>query len=51
MTRGRNESGQKRLVLLDQIDLSLDDKAETTTRKWLNADDLLTFRHQKSNDQ
>ena len=33
MTRGRNEAGKKRLILLGQIDLSSDDKAETTRWK------------------
>ena len=42
---GRNDSWQKRLVLLGQIDLP-SGKADTTRRKWLMAEDLLTFRHQ-----
>ena len=33
MTRGRNDAGRKRLVLLGQIDLPSGDKAETTRRK------------------
>ena len=37
MTRGRTDAGQKRLVLLGQIDLPSGDKAETTRRKWLMA--------------
>ena len=42
----RNDSWQKRLVLLGQIDLPSGDKADTTRRKWLMAEDLPTFRHQ-----
>ena len=42
----RNDSWQKWLVLLGQIDLPSGDKADTTRRKWLMAEDLLTFRHQ-----
>ena len=42
----RNDSWQKRLVLLGQIDLPWGDKADTTRRKWLMAEDLPTFRHQ-----
>ena len=42
----RNDSWQKRLVLLGQIDLPSCDKADTTRRKWLMAEDLPTFRHQ-----
>ena len=41
----RNDSWQKRLVLLGQIDLPSGDKADTTRRKWLMAKDLPTFRH------
>ena len=37
ITRGRNDAGQKRLVLLGQIDLPSGDKAETTRRKRLMA--------------
>ena len=36
MTRGRND-------LLGQIDLPSGDKADTTRRKWLMAEDLPTF--------
>ena len=42
----RNDSWQKRLVLLGQIDQPSGDKADTTGRKWLMAEDLPTFRHQ-----
>ena len=42
----RNDSWQKRLVLLCQIDLPSGDKADTTRWKWLMAADLPTFRHQ-----
>ena len=42
----RNDSWQKRLVLLGQIDLPSGDKADKTRRKWLMAEDLPTFRHQ-----
>ena len=42
----RNDSWQKRFVLLGQIDLPSGDKADTTRRKWLMAEDLPTFRHQ-----
>ena len=42
----RNDSWQKRLVLFSQIDLPSGDKAYTTGRKWLMAEDLPTFRHQ-----
>ena len=42
----RNDSWKKRLVLLSQIDLSSGDKADTTRRKYLMAEDLPTFRHQ-----
>ena len=42
----RNDSWQKRLVLLGQIDLPSGDKADTTRREWLMAEDLSTFRHQ-----
>ena len=42
----RNDSLQKRFVLLGQIDLPSGDKADTTRRKWLMAEDLPTFRHQ-----
>ena len=42
----RNNSWQKPLVLLGQIDLPSGDKADTTRRKWLMAEDLPTFRHQ-----
>ena len=46
-TVGRhNDSWQKRFVLLGQIDLPSGDKADTTRRKWLMAEDLPTFRHQ-----
>ena len=41
----RNDSWRKRLVLLGQIDLPSGDKADTTRRKWLMAEDLPTFRH------
>ena len=41
-----NDSWQKWLVLLGQIDLPSGGKADTTKRKWLMAEDLLTFRHQ-----
>ena len=44
----RNDSWQKRFVLLGRIDLPSGDKADTTRtrRKWLMAEDLPTFRHQ-----
>ena len=42
----RNDSWQKRLVLLGQIYLPSGDKADTTRRKWLMAEALPTFRHQ-----
>ena len=42
----RNDSWQKRLVLLGHIDLPSGDRADTTRRKWLMAEDLPTFRHQ-----
>ena len=42
----RNDSWQKRFVLLGQIDLPSGDKADTTRRKWLMAEGLPTFRHQ-----
>ena len=42
----RNDSWQKRLDLLGQIDLPSGDKADTTRRKWLMAEDFPTFWHQ-----
>ena len=42
----RNDSWQKRLVLLGQNDLPSGDKANTTRWKRLMAKDLPTFRHQ-----
>ena len=44
MTQGRNDSWQKQLVLLGQIDLPSGGKADTTRRKWLKAEDLLTYK-------
>ena len=46
MTWGQNDSGQKWLVLLGQINPPSGDKAETPRWKCLMAEDLLTFRHQ-----
>ena len=42
----RNDSWQKRLFLLGQIDLPSGDKADTTRRKWLMVADLPIFRDQ-----
>ena len=38
-----NDSWQKRFVLLGQIDLPSSDKADTTRRKWLMAEEITDF--------